>query len=116
MNPFDIGVPCIKSANSEILFEQYRMALNPEKYKIEVWNDDAIKRNQIFFNLMQQTVNSLDGLCLNDRIILIVTIMKYKMRNQSAEEIVKLKIEKNDRNKIKEGKSKPSPKTYLFWE
>ena len=42
MNPFDIRVPCIKIANSELLFEKYRMALNLDKYDIEVQNDDAI--------------------------------------------------------------------------
>ena len=30
MNPFDIFKPCINIANSECLFEQYRMALNQE--------------------------------------------------------------------------------------
>ena len=44
-NPFDIRVPCIKIENSELLIEQYRMALNREKYDIEFQNDDAIKRN-----------------------------------------------------------------------
>ena len=34
MNPFDIRVPCIKIANSELLFEPYRMALNQDKYDI----------------------------------------------------------------------------------
>ena len=36
MNPFGIPVPCIKITRSELLFEQYRMALNQEKYDIEV--------------------------------------------------------------------------------
>ena len=36
MNPFDIPVPCIMIANSELLFEQNRMALNQGKYDIEV--------------------------------------------------------------------------------
>ena len=36
INPFDIRVPCINIATSELLFEQYRMALNLEKYEIEV--------------------------------------------------------------------------------
>ena len=36
MNPFDISKPCIKIAKSEVLFEKYRMALNREKYEIEV--------------------------------------------------------------------------------
>ena len=42
MNPFDIRVPCIKISKIGLLFEQYRMALNWDKYDIEVQNDDAI--------------------------------------------------------------------------
>ena len=41
LNPFDIGKPCIKIGKGELLFEQYRMALNQDKYDIEVRNDDA---------------------------------------------------------------------------
>ena len=51
-NPFDIGKPCINISRSEVLFEQYRMSLNRDKYDIEVRNDDAIKRDQIFFGFM----------------------------------------------------------------
>ena len=40
--------------------------------------------------------------------------MKDKMREQSAAEIEKLNIEKNARNKRKEGKYKPSPKNSCF--
>ena len=35
-NPFDIGKPCINIAESEMSSEQYRMALKPGKYDIEV--------------------------------------------------------------------------------
>ena len=45
MNPFDISKPCINIAKSEVLFEKYRMALNWDKYDIEVRYDDAMKRN-----------------------------------------------------------------------
>ena len=48
-----------------MLFEQYIIALNRDKYEIEVQNDDAIKRNQIFFDFMKPTINRLDGLYLN---------------------------------------------------
>ena len=48
MNPIDIGKPWINIANSELLFEQYIMALNRENYYIEVQDDDAIKCNTIF--------------------------------------------------------------------
>ena len=37
-NPFDIHVPCINIAKSELLFEHYKMALNQEKNDIEVRN------------------------------------------------------------------------------
>ena len=35
-NPYDISVPCIKIARSAVLFEIYTMALNWDKYDIEV--------------------------------------------------------------------------------
>ena len=53
MNPFDISKPFIKISKSELLFEQYRMALKRDKYDIEVRDDDAIKCNRIFFGFMQ---------------------------------------------------------------
>ena len=64
--PLDIHEPCINIANSEILFEQYRMALNQEKDDSEVRNDDTIKSKKIFFNLMQRTFNRLYGLRLRE--------------------------------------------------
>ena len=87
MNPFDIRVPCIMIAKSELLFEQYIMTLNPYKYDIEIRDDDAIKRNQIFFDFIQQTFNHLDGLYLNDGCVLVDAIIKYQLSKQSAEEI-----------------------------
>ena len=76
MNPFDIRVPCINIANSEVLFEQYIMAPILEKYDIEVRNDDAIKRNQIFFDFTQQTFNHMDRLYLRERCLFIDKITK----------------------------------------
>ena len=64
MNPFHICVPYIKISKSELLFEQYRMALNRDKYDIEVQNDDAIKRNREFVDFTQRTFNRLYGLYL----------------------------------------------------
>ena len=87
MNPFNIGEPCINIERSEVLFEQYIMALNQDKYYIEVWNDDAIKRNRIFFDFMQRTFNSLDGLYLHENFPLIDTIKEDKLRKQSAAEV-----------------------------
>ena len=57
MKPFGIHEPCIKIANNELLFEKYRMALNRDKYEIEVQNDNARKRNQTLFDFMQGTFN-----------------------------------------------------------
>ena len=50
MNPFNISKPCIKIEKIEMLFEKYRMAINQNKYNIEVLDDDAIKRNRIFID------------------------------------------------------------------
>ena len=76
MNLFSVHEPCINIAKNELLFEQYRMDLNRDKYNIEVQNDDPIKGNKIFFNFMQKTFNRLDGLYLRERRLLIDAIMK----------------------------------------
>ena len=70
------------------------MALNREKYDIAVRNDDAIKRNQIIFDFMQQTLNHMDGLYLHEGYLLTYTTMKYQLREQSAAKIEKLDREK----------------------
>ena len=69
-----------------MLFEQYRMALNRDKYDIEVRNDDAIKRNQILFDFMQQNFNRLDGSYIHEKCLLIDTIIKDKLRKKSEAE------------------------------
>ena len=89
-NPFEIGKPCIIIAGRELLFEQYRMALKQDKYDIEVKNDDAIKRNQIFFYFMERTFNRLDGLYLHEKSLLIYTIIENQPRKQSAAEVERL--------------------------
>ena len=80
INPFEIGKPCIIIARKELLFEEYRMALKWDKYDIEVHNDDAIKRNQIFFDFKQRMFNRLDGLYLNEKSLLIDTIIENQLR------------------------------------
>ena len=52
------------------------MALNRDKYDIDILNDDAININRLFLDLMQRTFNRLDGLYLNEKYHLIDTIMK----------------------------------------
>ena len=95
MNPFYIRVQCINISKSELLFEQLILALNQDKYYIEVQKDDAIKHNRIFFNFMQRTFNILDGLYLCERCILIDAIMKDQLWKQSVAEIEELNIEKS---------------------
>ena len=75
------------------------MALNRDKYDIEVRDDYEIKRNQIFFVFMQGTFSCMDGLYIHEECVLIDTIKKYQFRKQSAADIEGLKREKNDRNK-----------------
>ena len=57
MNPFGIHKPRIKISKNQLIFEQYIMALNWDKYDIEVQNDYAIKSNRLLFNFIQQTFN-----------------------------------------------------------
>ena len=77
------------------------MALNQDKYDIEVQNDDAIKRNRILFDFIQRTFNRLDGFYFRERCLFIYAIMKDKTRKQSAAEIEKLNREIKARNKSK---------------
>ena len=60
------------------------MALKRDKYDIEIHNDYVIKRNQISFDFMQQTFNCLDGLYLDEKVILIDTIIENQSRKKSA--------------------------------
>ena len=113
-NPFDIHEPCINLAKNDLIFEQYRMNLNREKYCIEVRNDDAIKRNKIFFDFMQLSFNQLDGFYLREICLLIYAIMEDQTRKQSSAEIEKLNRLIKARKKIKEGKYKPSPKNPVY--
>ena len=84
MNPFDIIKPCIKIENSEVIFEKNRMALNPEKYDIEVQDDDAIKRNQILFDFMQRTFSCMNGLYIDEEYPLIYTNKKISIKEQEC--------------------------------
>ena len=86
---------------SELLFEQYRMALNWDKYDIQIRNDDAIKRNQILFDFILLMFNRLDGLYLHEGCLLIDIIIKYQLRKHSASEIEDLNREKKAGNEIK---------------
>ena len=75
------------------------MALNWEKYNIEVQNDDAMNHNRIFFDFMQQMFNRLNGLYLREVCLLIVMIMKDQLRKNSAAENVNLNRKKSPETK-----------------
>ena len=59
-NPIVIDQPCIKIANSEVLFEKHRIALKRDKYAIEIQGDDAIKSNRLFFDFMLIMFNHIN--------------------------------------------------------
>ena len=86
-NPIGIDQPCIKVANSEVLFEKYRMALKRNKDAIEIQKYDAIKRNRIFFDFMLRMLNNLNQLYEKEKSLLIDTILKYQSRNESAKKV-----------------------------
>ena len=90
------------------------MALNWDKYDIEVRNDDTIKRSQTLFDFVQRTFNRLDGLYLRNFFLLIDNILKDQLSKQSAAKTKKLNKEKKSRNKRKKGTSMPSPKKSIL--
>ena len=63
------------------------MALKQDKYDIEVQNDDARKRKQIFFDFMQQKFNCMDGLYLRKRYLLMDTIIKTNQGNRARRKL-----------------------------
>ena len=79
------------------------MALNQDKYYIEVQNDDEIKSNRVFFDFIQRTFNRLDGLYLRENFLLIYNIIKDKSRKKSSSEIENLNRERKH------------PKQNKFW-
>ena len=71
-NPLVIDKPCIKISNNEVLFEKYRMALMRDKDAFEIQKDDAIKRNQLFFDFMLRMFNNLNQLYEQEKILLFI--------------------------------------------
>ena len=97
-NPIVIDQPCIKIADSEVFFKKYRMAIKRDKDAIKIQEDDAIKRNRIFFDFMLIMFNHLNQLYKKEKSLLIYKILKYQSRKERA----------------KESTSKPSPKKGCF--
>ena len=90
------------------------MDLNWNKYDIEVQYDDAIKREQILFDVMQQTFSCPDGLYMDEKYLLIDRIKKDQLRKNSAAEVEILNRDKKERNQKKEVTSKNSPRKCCF--
>ena len=76
--------PFFKIAKNEVLFEKYRMSLKRDKDAIEIQGDDAIKRNQLFFDFILRMFNHVNQLYEKEKILLIDTILKYQSRKESA--------------------------------
>ena len=75
-NLVGINRPCIKIAKNEMLFEIHIMDLKRAKCPSEVQEDDAIKRNQLFFDFMLRMFNNLNQLYERGKSLLIDTILK----------------------------------------
>ena len=68
IDPIGIDKPCIKIADSELLFDIYRMARKRDKDAIEIQKDDVIKHNQIFFDFMLRMFNHLNELYVKEKV------------------------------------------------
>ena len=90
------------------------MALKRDKYAIEIQKYDEIKRNQIFFDFMLRIFNHLNQLYVNEKSLLIDTILKYQLMDESAKEVEKPNRYNKTRNRNKEDTSKPSPKIFVL--
>ena len=85
-NPLWIKQPCIMIAKNEVLFEKYRIALKRDEYAIDIEGEDEIKRNWLFFDFMLRMLDRLNQLYETEKSLLIDTILKYHLRNESAKE------------------------------
>ena len=63
---------------------------------------------------MLRMFNHITQLYVNEKILLIDTILKYQSRNDSAKEVENPTRDNKTRNKSKEDTSKPSPKKGYF--
>ena len=108
INPLGIKQPCIMIAKNELLFEQYRIALNRDKDTIDIEGDDAINRNRLFFDFVLRMFDHLNQLYEMEKSLLIDTILKYHLRKDSAKKNSS-KPSPSRKESAKENISKPSP-------
>ena len=68
------------------MFEQYRIALNPDKDAIDIKGEDEIKRNRLFFDFTLRMFDHINQLYEKEKSLLMDTILKYHLRKDSAKE------------------------------
>ena len=59
-------------AKSEVLFEQYRIALKQDKDAIDIDGKDAINRNRLFFDFMLRIFDHLNQLYDMGKVFLLM--------------------------------------------
>ena len=69
-----------------MLFEQYIISLKWKKNAIDIEEEDAINRNQLFFDFMLRMFDHLNKLYEMEKSLLIDAILKYHLRNESDED------------------------------
>ena len=74
------------------------MALKWDKDAIEIQKDDEINRNQIFFDFMLRMFNHINEVYVKGKNLLIDTILKYQLSNESAQEVEKPNRDNKTRN------------------
>ena len=74
------------------------MDLKRDKDAIEFQKNGTINRNRIFFDFVLRMFNHLTQLYVNEKMILIDTILKYQSKDKSAKEVKKPNRDNNNRN------------------
>ena len=88
--------------------------LSGTKMPLRIQKDDAIKRNRIFFDFMLRMFNHLNQFYEKEKSLLVDTILKYQLRNESAKEVKKPNRYNKTRHGNKEDTSNPSPEKSYF--
>ena len=57
---------------NEVLFEQYTIALNQDKYAIDIEGEDIINCNQLFFYFMLRMFDRLNQLYEMEKVFLLI--------------------------------------------
>jgi hypothetical protein len=86
MNPL-IHEPCSEIVSSQILFEQYRVALNRDTWDISRLNDEEpIRRATMFHDFLSRMFQNLSTYYFEDKVIVMAVIADEDLRQQQEEE------------------------------